>query len=199
MQIATQIVGSLLALEADDDKADIRLYINSSGAQQKLGDLWWEASAPPLHAFSSTLTPRERSRRRGCARVKETSANAETPVHPRTTSLHACRRSAILYVCWRGPCDTGMRPPITFAPSLCIQIHAGGQPYSIFGILDTIKIIKPDVQTYSLGACYSYASLILVRAACTGHTVEWVWGELLSKFGWQSGMIPLPCLCTTCA
>ena len=41
MQIATQIVGSLLALEADDDKADIRLYINSSGAQQKLGDLWW--------------------------------------------------------------------------------------------------------------------------------------------------------------
>ena len=64
-------------------------------------------------------------------------------------------------------------------------MHAGGQPYSIFGILDTIKIIKPDVQTYGLGACYSYASLILVRAACTGHTVEWVGGELLSKFGWH--------------
>jgi hypothetical protein len=31
----------------------------------------------------------------------------------------------------------------------------------VFGILDTIKSIKPDVQTYGLGACYSYASLIL--------------------------------------
>jgi ATP-dependent Clp protease protease subunit len=40
----------------------------------------------------------------------------------------------------------------------------GGQPYSIFGVLDTIKSIKPDVQTYALGACYSYASMILVRA-----------------------------------
>lgn len=37
----------------------------------------------------------------------------------------------------------------------------GGQPYSVFGVLDTIKSIKPDVQTYGLGACYSYASLIL--------------------------------------
>jgi len=38
---------------------------------------------------------------------------------------------------------------------------SGGQPYSIFGILDTIKSIKPQVHTYGLGACYSYASLIL--------------------------------------
>jgi ATP-dependent protease ClpP protease subunit len=30
--MATQIVGSLLALEAVDDKADIRIYINSTGA-----------------------------------------------------------------------------------------------------------------------------------------------------------------------
>jgi ATP-dependent protease ClpP protease subunit len=30
-QISTQIVGSLLALEAFDEKEDIRLYINSSG------------------------------------------------------------------------------------------------------------------------------------------------------------------------
>lgn len=39
---------------------------------------------------------------------------------------------------------------------------AGGQPYSVFGVLDAIKSIKPDVQTLGLGACYSYASLILV-------------------------------------
>lgn len=32
----------------------------------------------------------------------------------------------------------------------------------MFGVLDTIKSIKPEVQTYGLGACYSYASLILV-------------------------------------
>jgi len=37
----------------------------------------------------------------------------------------------------------------------------GGQPYSVFGVLDAIKSIKPDVQTLGLGACYSYASLIL--------------------------------------
>ncbi|KAG1656028.1 hypothetical protein FOA52_005656 [Chlamydomonas sp. UWO 241] len=41
----------------------------------------------------------------------------------------------------------------------------GGQPYSIFGVLDTIKSIKPDVQTYALGACYSYASMILASGA----------------------------------
>lgn len=33
----------------------------------------------------------------------------------------------------------------------------------MFGVLDTIQSIKPEVQTYGLGACYSYASLILVR------------------------------------
>ncbi|KAF5840701.1 Clp protease-domain-containing protein [Dunaliella salina] len=37
----------------------------------------------------------------------------------------------------------------------------GGQPYSVFGVLDAIQSIKPDVQTLGLGACYSYASLIL--------------------------------------
>lgn len=37
----------------------------------------------------------------------------------------------------------------------------GGQPYSIIGVLDAIQSIKPDVQTVALGACYSYASLIL--------------------------------------
>lgn len=37
----------------------------------------------------------------------------------------------------------------------------GGQPYSVFGVLDAIESIKPDVQTLALGACYSYASLIL--------------------------------------
>ena len=48
------------------------------------------------------------------------------------------------------------------------NVYAGGQPYSIFGILDTIKIIKPDVQTYGLGACYSYASLMLVGGKSLG-------------------------------
>jgi ATP-dependent Clp protease protease subunit len=38
---------------------------------------------------------------------------------------------------------------------------SGGQPYSVFGILDTIKTLKPELHTYGLGACYSYASLIL--------------------------------------
>ncbi|KAL6760873.1 inactive subunit of chloroplast ClpP complex [Haematococcus lacustris] len=37
----------------------------------------------------------------------------------------------------------------------------GGQPYSIFGVLDAMKAVKPDIQTLGLGACYSYASLIL--------------------------------------
>lgn len=32
MQMATQIVGSLMALEAMDEEEDIRIYINSSGA-----------------------------------------------------------------------------------------------------------------------------------------------------------------------
>jgi ATP-dependent protease ClpP protease subunit len=36
LQMATQIVGSLLALEALDENADIRIYINSTGASQGL-------------------------------------------------------------------------------------------------------------------------------------------------------------------
>ena len=34
----------------------------------------------------------------------------------------------------------------------------------MFGVLDTMQSIKPPIQTLGLGACYSYASLILVRA-----------------------------------
>lgn len=41
-------------------------------------------------------------------------------------------------------------------------IMAGGQPYSVFGVLDAINSVKCDVQTVGMGACYSYASLILV-------------------------------------
>mmetsp|Transcript_7646 Transcript_7646/g.23018 ORF Transcript_7646/g.23018 Transcript_7646/m.23018 type:complete len:287 (-) Transcript_7646:825-1685(-) len=41
----------------------------------------------------------------------------------------------------------------------------GGQPYSVFGVLDTMKAVKPDIQTYALGACYSYASMILAAGA----------------------------------
>jgi ATP-dependent protease ClpP protease subunit len=39
---------------------------------------------------------------------------------------------------------------------------SGGQPYSVFGVLDAMATIKPPIQTLGLGACYSYASLILV-------------------------------------
>ncbi|KAG2449929.1 hypothetical protein HYH02_000033 [Chlamydomonas schloesseri] len=37
----------------------------------------------------------------------------------------------------------------------------GGQPYSVLGVVDAIQSIKPDVQTVALGACYSYASLVV--------------------------------------
>ena len=70
-QLATQIVGSLLALEALDEDEDIRLYINSPG----------------------------------------------------------------------------------------------GQPYSVIGVVDTLRSIKPDVMTVGLGAVYSYSSLLLAAGA----------------------------------
>lgn len=34
----------------------------------------------------------------------------------------------------------------------------------MIGVVDTIRSIKPQVQTVALGAVYSYSSLILVRA-----------------------------------
>ncbi|KAJ9507057.1 hypothetical protein QJQ45_004662 [Haematococcus lacustris] len=79
-KVATQIVGSLMALDTMDQEEDIRMYINSTGS------------------VLSTIFP--------------------------------------------------LVPP-------------GGQPYSIFGVLDAMKAVKPDIQTLGLGACYSYASLIL--------------------------------------
>jgi ATP-dependent Clp protease protease subunit len=39
----------------------------------------------------------------------------------------------------------------------------GGQPYSIIGVVDTMQSIKPPIKTVTLGACYSYASLLVVR------------------------------------
>ncbi|GFH14819.1 ATP-dependent Clp protease proteolytic subunit, partial [Haematococcus lacustris] len=48
----------------------------------------------------------------------------------------------------------------------------GGQPYSIFGVLDAMKAVKPDIQTLGLGACYSYASLILGDIYQIKRTVE---------------------------
>ena len=42
----------------------------------------------------------------------------------------------------------------------------GGQPYSVIGVVDAMQAIKPHIQTVSLGACYSYSSLILVRGLC---------------------------------
>lgn len=43
----------------------------------------------------------------------------------------------------------------------------GGQPYSIIGVVDTMQAIKPPIKTVALGACYSYASL-LVAAGTKG-------------------------------
>jgi ATP-dependent Clp protease protease subunit len=43
----------------------------------------------------------------------------------------------------------------------------GGQPYSIIGVVDTMQAIKPPIKTVALGACYSYASL-LVAAGTPG-------------------------------
>lgn len=45
----------------------------------------------------------------------------------------------------------------------------GGSPYAVLGLVDTMLSIKPPIQTLALGACYSYASLVLVsreRAVC---------------------------------
>ena len=55
---------------------------------------------------------------------------------------------------------TSMRSLTAHHVSHC-SVDSGGQPYSIFGVLDTIKSLKPEVHTYGLGACYSYASLML--------------------------------------
>lgn len=37
----------------------------------------------------------------------------------------------------------------------------GGSPYAVLGLVDTLQTIKAPVQTLALGACYSYASLVL--------------------------------------
>ncbi len=35
----------------------------------------------------------------------------------------------------------------------------------MFGVLDAMQSIKPEIQTLGLGCCYSYASLVLVRSS----------------------------------
>jgi len=37
----------------------------------------------------------------------------------------------------------------------------GGQPYSVIGLVDAIRAVKPPVRTVALGAVYSFASLVL--------------------------------------
>lgn len=44
-------------------------------------------------------------------------------------------------------------------------VCAGGSPYAVLGVVDTLQSIKPDVQIVALGCTYSYSSLLLVRAA----------------------------------
>lgn len=59
----------------------------------------------------------------------------------------------------------------------------GGQPYSVFGILDTMKQVKPDIQTYAMGACYSYASMLLVGRAGGART----WRTQFDRQPWRTG------------
>ena len=44
-------------------------------------------------------------------------------------------------------------------------LHAGGSPYSVIAILDTLKTIKPDVSTIAFGQSLSTATLLLVSPA----------------------------------
>jgi len=37
----------------------------------------------------------------------------------------------------------------------------GGQPYSVIGLVDAIRAVKPPVRTVALGCVYSFASLVL--------------------------------------
>ncbi len=41
-------------------------------------------------------------------------------------------------------------------------LHAGGSPYSVIAILDTLQTIKPDVSTIAFGQSLSTATLLLV-------------------------------------
>ena len=41
---------------------------------------------------------------------------------------------------------------------------AGGSPYSVIAILDTLKTVKPDVSTIAFGQSLSTATLLLVSA-----------------------------------
>jgi ATP-dependent protease ClpP protease subunit len=42
-------------------------------------------------------------------------------------------------------------------------LTAGGSPYAVIAILDTLKTIKPDVSTIAFGQSLSTATLLLVR------------------------------------
>jgi ATP-dependent protease ClpP protease subunit len=47
---------------------------------------------------------------------------------------------------------------------MCMS-SAGGSPYAIVAILDTIAAIKPSVSTIAFGQAASTATLLLVRVA----------------------------------
>lgn len=66
---------------------------------------------------------------------------------------------------------------------------AGGQPYSIIGILDAMQSIKPDIQTVGLGCCYSYSSLVLVRTRGAGKGGEA--GGGVGGEGAGAGLVPV--------
>ena len=50
-------------------------------------------------------------------------------------------------------------------------LHAGGSPYAVIAILDTLKTIKPDVSTIAFGQSLSTATLLLVRLLSSGELV----------------------------
>ena len=41
---------------------------------------------------------------------------------------------------------------------------AGGSPYAIVGMLDTMQAIGPDIATIAMGTCSSTATILLVNA-----------------------------------
>ena len=68
-----------------------------------------------------------------------------------------------------------MRRDLPCSACTCFELHilthcflthcAGGQPYSIVSILDTMDVIKPDIATIAMGQCASTATLLLVSSA----------------------------------
>jgi hypothetical protein len=183
-------VGSLLALEQLDETEDIRIYINSTGGNkgatislcfERTSYLSWVCSPlanqvvaclhahmhAPLCSSDQPLTIHT------CLHACMQNQHTQQMARP-TVSMAACPAHTHAQLTAVSPPHLSWQPdrgiytcsPNPFPPSIPSKTKKseGGQPYSVFGILDTIHSIKPEVQTLALGACYSYSSLLLVRA-----------------------------------